>query len=231
MNSLLSTLYSRSQTEWTIWNAFFLLMHKDVPSDIPLTFKNRIKRLLEIDANLTIEDTPFAFKSDNSEGLGDHRRFSLLDISLLALALRFLDNGFNQQEVVILVKCMREGITEEILAILKKHEQWIFPCVPTWSESKKKLDKRSFLVIQQTLLDEIYNKKENVVLKNLYDSPLVFHGINKLSHYIDNCTAFNPHLSIFEFGELAMQLSELVKIAPEAKRGRKPSKTKGNRND
>lgn len=122
--------YKRNQVDEALW----LLFNPALGARLPKTFRNHIKRLLDIDRKGNYEEYDKTFKegrkanqtgwpafSDTPKqwGKGAVAQFSLFDTFCLALGLDFLDMGFKQSEVVFMVAQIRpelNSLFEEILS-------------------------------------------------------------------------------------------------------------------
>src|SRR4051794_36153415 len=104
-----SGVFARGQVEWALWYA----LARGPTGAIPDVFRNRIKRLLEIDrqtkefgATIT-PPVRYAFSEEGTEGTGNRALFPSFDAFCLAIALELLDAGFKQGEIVFLMRFLR----------------------------------------------------------------------------------------------------------------------------
>ena len=105
-----SDTYRRGQVEWALWR--MSTIGRPAPEEATLVFRNRIKRLLEIDRTGAFEASrkgkgQLAFSEDRPEGTGFDVAFTAYNAFILALGLDLLRMGFIQSEVVMLMNFLR----------------------------------------------------------------------------------------------------------------------------
>src|SRR3954468_1436732 len=109
--------YRRGQVEWALWQ-LFSRSGPDTP--IELAFRNRIKRLIEIDKTVECPDQlPNAFGDGLWGGSGYDASFSEIDPLCCFIAVELLDSGLNQKENVQLLRHIRYQLEQHYAKIIR----------------------------------------------------------------------------------------------------------------
>src|SRR3954447_6225807 len=120
-NTSSSNTYRRGQVEWALWR--MSTIGRPAPEEASLVFRNRVKRLLEIDRTGASEawkgKGQLAFSEDRPEGTGFDVAFTPYDAFILALGLDLLRMGFVQSEVVMLMNFLRPSLGKIFAKILQ----------------------------------------------------------------------------------------------------------------
>ena len=78
---------------------------------MPVVFRTRIKRLLELDRSMDLPDVDgLAFQDAKPEGRGVEVAFTSSNVFALALGLDLLDMGYKQAEIVFLLQHIRDSL-------------------------------------------------------------------------------------------------------------------------
>lgn len=231
--------YKRSQVDWTLWEVTHGRQIVRPPETIGTGFRHRIKRLLDIDAEIVKSDTlsVHAFSETAPGGQGVDRLFSLLDILSLGVAFQLLDTGLNQKEVVFLLQHTRGFLKGHFsrLSIYpvcgseKLAEKTKTPQLPETLDGKH-ADTKAFMVITKIELIEIYSstyKGDGPIIL----SPKMCWGTKELAAFIDKEAYRYPNHIVIEIAQLCAWLQNEIHNAPITKRGRKAeSNKKGSEN-
>jgi hypothetical protein len=111
--------FKRNQLEWALWQLFTGTTAAGAP---PKVFRNRIKRLLDLDRDLDAEDAlgfGYAFFNGEGPGLGTEVEYSTYSAFALAIGLDLLDAGFKQSEVVELCRACKPKLRRYFTMALK----------------------------------------------------------------------------------------------------------------
>src|SRR3954453_2664790 len=226
-----SNTYRRGQVEWALWQLSTL----DRPASEEPTpvFRNRIKRLLEIDrARLAMAGKkgkgPLAFSQDKPEGTGVDVAFSAYDSFILALGLDLLRMGFVQSEVVMLMNFLRLRLHRPFIQVLQN------PPDPERRSAgakrrpvKPEQDRRVFLLLERVEASEEFpalHQKGRGGDTPIYREPVICHGLQELAHELDRMDQVFRRALVLDLAHTAVRVSEFLAKAPEIKRGR-PSST------
>jgi hypothetical protein len=223
--------YRRGQVEWALWQLSTL----DRPASEEPTpvFRNRIKRLLEIDRTGASEASrkgkgQLAFSEDRPEGTGFDVAFTPYDAFILALGLDLLRMGFVQSEVVMLMNFLRPTLGNTFGRILRH------PPDPERRSARVKRrpvkpeqDRRVFLLLERVEASEEFpalHQKGRGGDSPIYREPVICHGLQELAHELDRMDQVFRRALILDLAHTAVRVSEFLAKAPEIKRGR-PSST------
>jgi hypothetical protein len=223
-----SNTYRRGQVEWALWQLSTL----DRPASEEPTpvFRNRIKRLLEIDRTGASEASrkgkgQLAFSEDRPEGTGFDVAFTAYDAFILALGLDLLRMGFVQSEVVMLMNFLRPRLGNTFGRILRH------PPDPERRSARAKRrpvkpeqDRRVFLLLERVEASEefpaLHQKKGRGGDSPIYREPVICHGLQELAHELDRMDQVFRRALVLDLAHTAVRVSEFLAKAPEIKRGR-----------
>jgi hypothetical protein len=225
-----SKTYRRGQVEWALWQLSTL--DRPAPKEPSPVFRNRIKRLLEIDRTGASEaprkgKAPLAFSHDKPEGTGVDVAFSTYDSFILALGLDLLRMGFVQSEVVMLMNDLRLRLHRPFKQVLQN------PPDPERRSGKAKRhpmkpeqDRRVFLILERVEVSEefpVLHQKGRGGDSPLYRPPVICHGLQELAHELDRMDQVFRRALVLDLAHTAVRVSEFLAKAPEIKRGRPSS--------
>jgi len=221
--------YRRNQLEWALWQLFAL---NTPAADSPLVFRNRIKRLLDLDRDLGPKDElgfGYAYFDDEGPGLGAEVEYSLYCAFAVALGLDLLDAGFKQSEVVAICRACRTELESYFKLALKK------PPVP--AEDVLAKDRRGcptyqrngvdyadcwiFMVMQKIGLTESLPGDAEAQKEDQLLVPQFFRGRAKLHKELDSMPSHYRKAFVIEIAEIAVLVTSHLEQAPLIKRGRK----------
>lgn len=225
-----SDIYRRGQVEWALWR--MSTIDRPAPEEASPVFRNRIKRLLEIDRTGASQASPkrkgqLAFSEDQPEGTGFDVAFTAYDAFILALGLDLLRMGFVQGEVVMLMNFLRPRLgkafgrilqnppdSERRLARAKRHP------------IKPEQDRRVFLLLERVEASEEFPALPRTRRSDspIYREPKICHGLEELAHELDRMDQVFRRALVLDLAHTAVGVSEFLAEAPEIKRGR-PSNT------
>jgi hypothetical protein len=225
-----TNIYRRGQVEWALWQLSTL----DRPASEEPTpvFRNRIKRLLEIDrARLAKAGKkgkgPLAFSQDKPEGTGVDVAFSAYDAFILALGLDLLRMGFVQSEVVMLMNFLRLRLEQPFKQVLQN------PPNPNRRSSTGKRhpiepeqDHRIFLVLERVELSEEFpalHQKGRGGDNPFYREPTICRGLERLGKELDRMDQVFRRALVLDLAHTAVNVSRFLAEAPDIKRGRPSS--------
>lgn len=229
-----SDTYKRNQIEWTLWRLF-----RSEPSTLdqpPAVFRNRIKRLLEIDRDVErfeeseVPARRFAFFDEEPQGRGSEARFSAFNVFTLALALDLLDTGFKQAEIVFLLRLTFERF-EAAYRLIQRNP----PAPPDLILATDRpnapvhlvndteyADCRVFVILEKVELTETTSgapKRARNKLPILIE-PKVCRGIGELTAELDQMGPDFRKVVVLELANLAILVGEWLVKAPLVLRGR-----------
>ena len=230
-----SQTFKRSQVEWALWKFFSGDQWRD--QQPPGVFRTRIKRLLELDKDMgqaeqtTGATNPFAFSSVPPEGRGVEIPFSSVDTLCIAFALDLLDAGFNQAEIVFLMRHIRSKLEKQHSRIMRnppsprqKISATEYSNEPSYIyRSIKIIDRRVFVLIGKVELTEVFSRP---AAKGRNHKPIVYEprfcsGIEALRNQLHRMSFNNRKVFVLEMAEMAVMLANFLRDAPLIKRGRK----------
>ncbi len=229
--------YRRGQVEWALWRWFADVQGDDLP---PKPFLTRIKRLLEIDRSDSVprgaETVPvvrFAFIDQAPANKGTDVEFSAFNAFSLAFGLDMLDAGFNQSEVVFVLRYIRNELEQEYERALKRPPTprmfalaEDMPDLPSFEEKGiRKADARIFMILNKVEIVERFPtwKAKGTKEAPLISKPIFRHGIKALRDEIHELGHNHRRALVFEIAHTAVIVTNLLKKAPEIKRGRRPA--------
>ena len=226
--------YRRGQVEWALWRWFGERQGDDLP---PKPFLTRIKRLLEIDRSDSVprgaEAVPaarFAFIDQAPANKGTDVEFSAFNAFCLALGLDMLDAGFNQSEVVFVLRYIRNELERQYQRALERPPTprtfrlaGDMADVPSFEDRGiRKADPRIFMILDKVeLVERLPTSKAKgtpTILK-----PAFRRGIKALWDELHRLDHNRRRALVFEIAHTAVRVTELLKQAPEIKRGRRPA--------
>jgi hypothetical protein len=208
--------------------------YKRIADRPPLTFRNQIKRLLDLDRSSAKEsDRRSAFCAVLPSGSGNEVQYGTFDAFCLAIGLELVRFGFKQAEVVDKVQHIRP----ELLRIYSDLERTIETMGSTThvkdlkgnlpkrkvtrNKDKEAADPRIFLV-----LDNLERPRETALEASIYkearQEPQILSGWKALQEYLDGAFS-GPARSLFmiELSEFSARLRELLDQQPLIRRGPK----------
>ena len=227
--------YRRGQVEWALWRWFADVQRDDRP---PKPFLTRIKRLLEIDRSDSVprgaEAVPvvrFAFIDQAPANKGTDVEFSAFNAFCLAIGLDMLDAGFNQAEVVFVLRYIRNDIKQEYERALKRPPTprtfapaKDMPDLPSFEErGLRKADPRIFMILNKVELVERFPtwKAKGTKGAPLISKPVFRHGIEALRDEVHELGYNHRRALVFEIAHTAVIVTNFLKKAPVIKRGRR----------
>ena len=225
-----SDTYRRGQVEWALWR--MSTIGRPAPEEATLVFRNRIKRLLEIDRTGAFEASrkgkgQLAFSEDRPEGTGFDVAFTAYDAFILALGLDLLRMGFVQSEVVMLMNFLRPRLGKIFDRILQN------PPDPERRSAtvkrhavKPQQDRRVFLLLERVEASEEFPalQKGRGGDNPIYREPKICQGVGDLADELDRMDQVFRRALVLDLAHTATNVSKLLATAPEIKRGR-PSST------
>ena len=197
-----------------------------------LVFRNRIKRLLEIDRDGASEASrkgkrQLAFSEDRPEGTGFDVAFTAYDAFILALGFDLCRMGFIQSEAVMLMNILRPTLgkifgrsfqntpdRERRSARAKRHPM------------KPEQDRRVFLLLERFEASEEYpalHQSGRGGDKPIYREPKICQGLGELAHELDRMDQVFRRALVLDLAHTAVGVSKFLAEAPEIKRGRPSS--------
>ena len=225
--------YKRRQVEQALWS--FFTAGRGAPAAPPLVFRNRIKRLLELDRQplpYASETSPadFAFFDEAPVGTGTDIRYSAFNAFCLALALDCLDAGFKQAEVVFLMRHLRMALEPWFALALRyppsprqryfaKH----YPGYPTFADDGGRYaDLRLFAVIGKLEITEILAPEAQAKLADrpVYLEPEFCRGGEALAQALRRLDHAHRKVFVLESPTPPPAVARLLAEAPPVHRGR-----------
>ncbi|MEX0923724.1 MAG: hypothetical protein WDZ84_13215 [Rhodovibrionaceae bacterium] len=226
--------YGRGQAEWALWRSF-TVRSVTASQEVPKVFRTRIKRLLEIDRHIDFGDADvppeadyaFAQPADESGEIA----YRAIDVFCLAIALDLLDAGFQQSEVVFLMRYLRPELERRFPGLLKppslidrqRHRAKDYPNVPSdEKENHGDADRRLFMVLRKVEMKEIgspeYRRRDRLPI---FLEPLYCEGISALTKELNNLLPQRRRaVTVLELAANARAVSIYLEQAPIIQRGR-----------
>lgn len=229
-----SDTYKRNQLEWALWRLF--RSEPSTQDQPPAVFRNRIKRLLEIDRDVErFEESElltrrFVFFGEEPQGRGSEARFSAFNVFTMALALDLLDTGFKQAEIVFLLRHTLERF-ETAYRIIQRNP----PDPPNLIAASDRpnapvylvngiecADCRVFVVLEKVELTETTPSaaKSRRNKMPILIEPKVCRGIGELTTELDQMGPDFRKTVVLELANLAVLVDEWLVKAPLVLRGR-----------
>jgi hypothetical protein len=218
--------YRRGQVEWALWQLSVVgRPTADEPSSI---FRNRIKRLLEIDRERLKgrgkKDQDLAFSEDKPEGTGIDVVFSAYDAFILALGLDLLRMGFVQSEVASLMLYLRPRLGGTFSRILHNPPSSERRSLKTGrSLIRREDDRRVFLVIERVEMSEefpAFAQGKTAREGAFYREPKICRGLQEVTDELDRMDQVFRRALVLDLAHTAWNVSRFLADAPEIKRGR-----------
>lgn len=221
--------YRRNQLEWALWQLFPETTPTGDPSKV---FRNRVKRLLDLDRDLGPRDElgfGYAYFDDEGPGLGAEVNYSPYCAFAVALGLDLMDAGFKQSEVVAICRACRRKLEGYFKTALKKSPVPAEhvpaedrPGCPTYRLNGIKFaDCWIFMVMQKIELTESLPGRSRGRKKAVLLDPHFFHGRKKLRKELDSMPSLYRKAFVMEIAETAVLVTSHLEQAPLIKRGRK----------
>lgn len=231
-----SGLFTRGQVEWALWHA----LARGTTAAIPDVFRNRIKRLLEIDRQTEEFGTTiappvrYAFSEEGTEGTGNQALFTSFDTFCVAVALELLDAGFKQGEIVFMMRFLRlplwtwHGVLLPRLPIgrgviaAEDKPEW-----PSYIDESgtRAADPHVFLVLQKVDLSELLPRPVGRPVSGsppLFLQPEFYGGYEALNARICKHMPWGFRKAfIMELALTASKIQDCLSEAPEFRRGPK----------
>jgi hypothetical protein len=229
-NTSSSNTFRRGQVEWALWR--MSTIGRPAPERATDVFRNRIKRLLEIDRDHASEASrkgkrQLAFSQDQPEGTGFDVAFTAYDAFILALGLDLLRMGFIQSEAVMLMNFLRPRLGRIFGRILQN------PPDPERRSARAKShplkpekDRRVFLLLERFEASEEFpalHQKGRGGDNPIYREPKICQGLGELAHELDRMDQVFRRALVLELAHTAFGVSKFLFKAPEIKRGRPSS--------
>ena len=234
---VMNETYGRGQLEWALWRSFARAHYNT--SDVPRVFRTRIKRLLDIDRELKLDDAeippqaPYAFAAP-PDVEGSESEYKAVDGFCLAIALDLLDTGFKQSEIVFLMRYLRSELEERFPALLgppslidrQRHLAEDHSDFPTYEyQGHHYVDRRLFMLLQKVELIEIIpgtppsRPQEPVIYE-----PVFCEGIEALKEKLHEIMPDHRRaVTVLELAATAQAVQLWLTKAPMIRRGRPKS--------
>ncbi len=221
--------FKRGQVEWALWR--FFTLGKRTSDKPPQKFRTRIKRLLELDRAGTGSADAYAFLDSDPEGQGVDAEYTPLNAFCLCLAMDMLDAGYKQAEVVFLLQHIRRQLAPQFRriqasppAIRQKVAAADRPGCPAYEERGVRwADCRVFMVLEKIELTEVLPVASTG--KRIRDpaflQPTFCRGVAALGRELHHMNFQYRKALVMEVASPAAAIDELLREAPEIKRGRK----------
>lgn len=207
--------YQRSQLELAIWRALTAR-----PTAPPVVFKNRIKRLLDLDRADAEQSKPVFVQG---AGSGKNSEYSGADTFCLSVGVCLLDVGFKQSEVLAVLGHIRDVLDAwfpKLISRLSVIDRQVslasmHPELPSFRRGGRDVaDARVFLV-----LDRVETNQDEA--KAAIAVPEVIEGAQALSVRLDDLMPNRRRTAIvIEVASLAQAVTEFLEAAPALSRGR-----------
>jgi hypothetical protein len=222
--------YRRNQQYWALWQ--FFAANTPTAKPPPKIFRTRIKRLLEVDRAITVDQQAggrFAFFNSEGPGLGADVDYSAYGVFALALGLDMLDAGFKQSETVELLRACRPDLQRHYSVALKNPPVPAEhvpaedrPGCPTYDHNGISCaDCRIFMVMQKVeTIEALPLPKKAGRRKAVIMRPAFYRGLSALSEELHTMPNYYRKVFILEFAETAVLLTHYLGRAPRIKRGR-----------
>ena len=226
--------YGRGQVEWALWCSFARARFNT--RDVPQIFRTRIKRLLEIDRDLDLNDAEvppeadYAFAPPPSAGSGEVA-YRAVDAFCLAIALDLLDAGFKQAEIVFLMRYLRPDLQKRFPHLLappsltsrQRYRARDYPDLPSYEDGGHSFaDRRLFIILQMVELTEISltssrrRRAGPVILE-----PVFCAGVSALGARLHDIMPNRRRtVTVLEVAATAQAVQEFLAAAPVIRRGR-----------
>jgi hypothetical protein len=208
--------------EWALWHQFSHIgdQHR---SPTPLTFRNRIKKLLDLDK---ADDDPI-FHARGSQGHA--HQYQEFGVFLMWLGLTFLDAGFKQGDVLFLLRHIKTPLREPFDHIVESPPspgQMDFhssrPKSPPHPSRPNHADCSVFLLIRKIELRECWKWDTN---EAFIFGPKFCYGLTALQAEMDRLNFEYPSTMVIELADTVVMLNAHLKNAPTPIRGRKSKKS------
>lgn len=234
-DALLEPRFKRNQMEWALWYSFHqCLPDKKTPLKIPITFSNRIKKLLDLDSLSEFTSNTraqHAFhttleKGPGKNGNGTDKLFSMFDTFLLGVALSLMNQGTKQGDALLLFQGSRHKLADPLLTVIDYLDA-AFPGHTHYEVRGPKADQipglPAFFVFHRVEIKEVFIK--NHPSSYLIYDPAIAYDWRGLTRLIARYLPLHNHASIIEFSKLAFDIRVGLQKAPIISRGRKPADT------
>jgi len=224
--------YGRGQVEWALWCSFDRARFG--AGDVPQIFRTRMKRLLDIDRDLDLDDAEvppeadYAFAPPPSVETGDVA-YRAVDAFCLAIALDLLDAGFKQAEIVFLMRYLRPPLQKRFSKLLappslisrQRYRAQDYPGLPSYEDNGGSFaDRRLFVILQKIELTEISQASSRragpVILEPVFCAGATSLGA-KLHDIMPNR---RRAVTVLELAATAQAVQEYLAAAPVIRRGR-----------
>ncbi len=214
--------YKRNQIEEALWRLF---NEGNTGEPIPVVFRTRIKRLLELDRSMDLPDADgLAFQDARPEGRGVEVAFTSANVFALALGLDLLDMGYKQAEIVFLLQHIRDSLTDIHEYIMKgppAAQGRLLPNnrpnSPTMTiKGREYADCNVFLLIRKVELKEAWSAqpKDPLILK-----PGIAYGRAELNEKMSEMGMGNRKFLVLEIANSAALLEAWLGETEPIKRG------------
>ena len=231
-------IYGRGQVDWALWKTFARASSNTQAA--PQIFLTRIKRLLELDRKLDLSDAEqqpkadYAFAPPQSAGSGEVA-YRAVDAFCLAISLDLLDVGFQQAEIVFLMRYLRPKLQKRFPGLLKppsllsrgRHRAKDYPKLPSYEHHGHKwADRRLFVILQKVELKEIIPAH----LRKRHRGPVFFKpifcaGVTALGAKLhERMPNHRRAVTILELAATAQAVQAFLERAPDIRRGRPKAK-------
>ena len=223
--------YKRNQMEQGVWRALtYWQDERSFAPMLPTSITIKIKKLLELDAQSKADGAEdHAFFMQSSSGLGNERKFSLMDCFCIAVSLQFFDLGFKQSHIVFLLQHLRLDLEEVFyklslypmpLRIVQSTKK--YPELPRFTKNDiEYVDSNVFLVFNRVELPDMYGYKVDNQDTPLAMNHKFYFGVNELQEHFKRITIAHLNTVCLELARLAKCVQHFVPLVEPAKRGRK----------
>lgn len=213
-------LFQRGQMELALWRTFGSQMGSN--SEPPPVFRNRIKRLLDMDQ----ADGTRIFAVRPPTGRGDNAEYDPFGVFQMALALILLDAGYKQGDAVFLLRWISVELASVYMTISDDppavRQQTLAkdrPDRPTHPEKRTVADESDFLLLRKVEMTECYaqeNRPEPLII-----GPTFCRGLSALQKEMERLNYDYPAVLVVEIGEMIAVLNGNLAQTELLTRGRK----------
>lgn len=222
--------FTRGQAVWALASYFM----KVDGSRAPTIFKNRIKRLLDIDRGTKNKGAFFigakyAFFDKKPIGSGHETLFNSFQVFYLGVGLHLLDAGFKQEEVVGFLRVARADFEREH----RRLDGLKYPCADAGLYIGGTLglniaqreggydDPTVFAIIRAVQFTELWSLSKERKKSPLVFRPEFFYGFKNLANILSDQMPMNfHHCHVIEIATIAHRIDKFLSSAPLIQRGR-----------
>lgn len=226
---LFDTIYKRNQMERGVWQALTYNLQGHTARPIPNSIIMKIKKLLELDKLHKADSAPdYAFSMQDNPGLGNERKFSLMNCFSIAVALQLADAGFKQSDIIFILQHLVEELEEQFgkLSLYPMPSRQVrspkqYPHLPRVTiNGHERVDSKVFLVFHRVELPDIYDYTDKKDLPIVINHKFCY-GLEALHEHLKKNDFYHSNLACLELCRVARGIQEFVPKVEAAKRGRK----------